>query len=237
MSYIFTGYNWDLTDPTSIPNLLWVHVYVTLISVGIGLAIAFPIALLIARFRPLYVPVINTAGVIYTIPSLALLAFLIPFTGLTLATVIIPLVLYAQIVLIRNIVAGIRAVDPALVEVGQAMGMNATQLQLRVVLPLALPIIVAGVRVATVTTIGIATLAPEVGTEDLGYLMFQGLNQSYYDQIIAGVILVSLFAVVTDLLLLLLQSRLDRWLVHLASLRLPWQHDVPALGKAEAHAA
>lgn len=234
MSYIFNGYNWDLTDPTSIPNLLWVHIYVTLISMGIGLAIAFPIALLVARYRPLYLPVVNTAGVIYTIPSLAVLAFLvgIPGLGLSLATIIIPLVAYSQIVLIRNIVAGIRAVDPALVEVGRAMGMDRVQLQLRVILPLALPIIIAGVRVAAVTTIGIATLAPEVGTDDLGYLIFQGFNFSYKDQIFAGVILVSLLAIVTDLLLLVLQSRLARWMARLATLRLPWQRAHFALEKA-----
>jgi len=123
---------------------------------------------------------------------------------------VIPLVAYAQVVLIRNIVAAIRAVDPALVEVGRAMGMSTYQLQSRVVLPLALPVIIAGLRVATVTTIGIATLAPLVGTEDLGTMIFQGFNFSYKDEVIAGVILVSLLAIVADLLLLAAQSWLGR---------------------------
>ena len=210
MGFLLDPYNWDLSNPASIPYLFWMHVYITLISMAIGLLIAFPIALLVARYRRSYLPVLTTAGVIYTIPSLALLAFLIPFTGLSLATIVIPLVVYAQVVLIRNIVAAIRAVDPALVEVSRAMGMNTYQLQRRVVLPLALPVIIAGLRVATVTTIGIATLGPWVGTDDLGTLIFQGFNFSYNDEVIVGVVLVSLLAIVADLLLLAVQAALGR---------------------------
>jgi osmoprotectant transport system permease protein len=208
VSYLLDGRNWDPTDPLGIPSLILLHLYITGVSLLIGLAIAFPVALLVARYRPLYLPVITSAGIVYTIPSLALLALLVPFTRFTSATVIIPLVLYDQVVLIRNIVAAIRAVDPALVEVGRAMGMNRTQLQLRVVLPLALPVIVAGLRVATVTTIGIATIAPVVNVEDIGYLIFQGFNLADQSQVLAGVIVVSLLAILADLLLL----GLERWL-------------------------
>lgn len=210
MSYLLNGRNWELSDPLGIPNLFLDHLYQTLLAVGIALVIAFPIALLIARYRPLYAPVIGTASVIYTIPSIAALAFLIPITRLTLTTLLIPLILYAQIVLVRNIVAAIRAVDPALVEVGRGMGMNRMQLLLRVTLPLALPVIVAGLRVATVTTIGIASIGPLIAVENLAYLVFQGLNVAYYDQLIAGVILITLFAVSADLLLLALQRALSR---------------------------
>lgn len=209
MSYILDPLNWDITDPTSIPNLLLAHLSITGISLLLGLLIAFPIALLIARFRRLYLPVILTAGIIYTIPSLAFLAFLVPFTGLNAPTIIIPLVLYAQIVLIRNIVAAIRAVDPQLVEVGRAMGMNQTQLLLRVVLPLALPVIVAGIRVATVTTIGIATLAPLIGVANLGTIIFRGISYASVKLESAGVILVSALAIGADLLLLALQRALS----------------------------
>lgn len=220
MSYILNGAHWSLSDPMSIPNLLFAHLYLTLVSVGIGLVIAFPIALLISRTRPanasrlnpasLYAPVIGGASFLYTIPSLAFMAFLIPFTRLTPAAIIIPLVAYTQLVLIRNIVAAIRAVDPTLVEVGRAMGMSRPQLQVRVVLPLALPVIVAGIRVATVTTIGIATLAPQIGTADLGTLIFQGFNFAYNDMIVAGVIIVSALAISADLLLLAAQTALGR---------------------------
>jgi osmoprotectant transport system permease protein len=224
-----------------IPHLILAHLYLTVVSVGIGLAIAFPLALLIARARPatasvshpvrvdtpliggaasilfklptarLYVPIIGGASFLYTIPSLAFVAFLVPFTGLSHPlTMIIPLVAYTQLVLIRNIVAAIRAVDPALVEVGRAMGMNGPQLQVRVVLPLSLPVIVAGIRVATVTTIGIATIAQWVGVADIGTLIYQGQNFAYNDEILAGVIVVSLFAILADLLLLAVQAVLGR---------------------------
>ncbi len=210
MSYILDGSNWDLSDPTSIPNLLLDHLSITGISLLIALAIAFPIALLVARYRRFYLPVITTAGILYTIPSLAALAFLVPITRLSQATIVIPLVAYAQVVLIRNIVAAIRAVDPQLLEVGRAMGMNARQLMLRVTLPLALPVIIAGIRVTAVTTIGIATLAPEVGSADLGTLIFQGFNFARNDLIAAGAILVSVLAILTDVLLLVVQSALSR---------------------------
>jgi osmoprotectant transport system permease protein len=210
MSYIFDGYNWDLSDPNSIPNLLFAHLAITGISLLIALVIAFPIALVITRLRGLYLPVITTAGIIYTIPSLALFALLIPTFGLNAPTLIIPLVLYAQIVLIRNIAAAIQAVDPTLVEVGRAMGMNRIQLMLRVVLPLALPVIVAGIRVTTVTAIGIATLGPLIGVEDLGTIINEGRAFSSVTLLGAGAFLVSALAISADLLLLGVQSLLSR---------------------------
>ncbi len=210
MSYILNGYNWDLSDPQSIPNLFFAHLYITVISVVLGVIIAFPIALLVMRFKRLYLPVVTAAGIIYTLPSIALFVLLIPVTGLNPPTVIIPLVAYTQIVLIRNIIAAIRAVDPALIDVGRAMGMNGVQLQLRVVLPLALPVIVAGLRVVTVTTIGIATLSFVIGVPTLGLLIFNGFTFAYPDEAIGGAILVTAFAVSVDLLLLALQRLLSR---------------------------
>ncbi|HEY7341559.1 MAG TPA: ABC transporter permease [Ktedonobacterales bacterium] len=210
MKFLLDPSNWDVTFPNSIPNLLYSHISLTLISVGLGLLIAFPIALLVARVRPLYAPVTLTASILYTIPSVAAMVLLIPITGLEATTVIIPLVAYTQIVLIRNIVAAIRAVDPALVEVGRAMGMNAVQLQTKVVLPLALPVIVAGIRVVVVTTIGIASISFIVGIPSLGTLVFQGQTFAYNDEIIAGGILITALAVGADLLLLGVQRLLGR---------------------------
>ena len=210
MSYILDGSNWDITDPSSIPNLLIAHLTITGVSLLIGLLIAFPVALLLVRYQRFYLPVITAAGILYTIPSLVFLAFLVPFTHLSPPTIIIPLVVYAQLVLIRNIVAAIRAVDPTLVEVGRAMGMSAAQVFRRVVLPLALPVIVAGIRVTAVTTIGIATLSQLVGVADLGTIIFNGFNFFSLNLIAAGVILVSALAVSTDLLLLGVQSLLSR---------------------------
>ena len=210
MDYILQSEHWALSDPTSISSLILDHLTITAITMLIGLVIAFPIGLAAARHMRIYLPVITLAGVLYTIPSLAFMAILIPFTGLTRTTVILPMVLYAQVVLIRNIVAAIQSIDALLIEVGRAMGMNSLQLQREIILPLALPVIVAGIRVATVTTIGIATIAPLFGVQDLGYLIFQGFNTSYNDQVVAGVIIVSLLAIVIDLLLLGVQRLLSR---------------------------
>jgi osmoprotectant transport system permease protein len=210
--YLLDPANWDLSASGSIPNLLVQHLYITGVSLLIGLAIAVPIALLVARYRKLYLPTITAAGIIYTLPSLAVVGLLVPFTGLRPATIIIPLVAYAQVVLIRNIVAAVEAVDPTLVEVGRAMGMSSRQVQLRVVLPLALPVIVAGIRVTTVTTIGIASIGSLVGADNLGNLIFEGisLEPSGTDEIIAGAILIGALAIAADLLLLAVQAALSR---------------------------
>src|ERR1051326_4043619 len=210
MSYLFNKYNWDITDSQSIPNLLLAHLSITVISLGIALAIAIPLSFLLARYRRLYLPIITTAGIIYTLPSLAVVAILVPITGLTATTIIIPLIAYAQVVLIRNIVTAITGVDPALIEVGRAMGMSNLQVQWRVVLPLALPVIIAGIRVTTVTTIGIATVGSLVGANDLGDLIFTGIANNYDEQVLAGAILVSALALTADLLLLALQAVLNR---------------------------
>lgn len=210
MSFILDKYNWDPSDPSSIPNLLKDHLILTFISVGIGLIIAFPIGVYAARHKRVYTPVITVADVVYTLPSLAFMALLIPFTGFHSPTVIIPLVLYTQIVLIRNITTGIQSVDPALMEVGRAMGMTERQALLRVALPLALPVIVAGIRVAAVTTIGIAAIAPLFGVSSLGQLFFDGFDFFIKPEIVAGVILISALAIVVDLLLLGAQWLLSR---------------------------
>jgi osmoprotectant transport system permease protein len=220
VSYLLNGTNWNLSQPMNIPSLILAQLGISLVSVVIGLAIAFPLALLVSTARPSYHPVLNPAkyygpligitDILYTIPSLAFMAFLVPVTGLKPATIIIPLVAYTQLVLIRNIVAARRAVDPTLLDVGRAMGMNWVQLQRYVVLPLSLPLIVAGLRVVTVTSIGIATLSHLIGVDDIGTLIFQGFNFAYNDEILAGVIVVSVIAIAADLLLLGIQSLLSR---------------------------
>jgi osmoprotectant transport system permease protein len=220
LSYLLNGANWSLSQQSNIPSLILAQLGLSLVSVAIGLAIAFPLALLVSTARPSYHPVLNPAryyspligiaDIVYTIPSLAFMAFLVPITGLTPLTIIIPLVAYTQLVLIRNIVAARRAVDPTLLDVGRAMGMNWIQLQRYVVLPLSLPLIIAGLRVVTVTSIGIATFAYLIGVDDVGTLIAQGFNFAYNDEILAGVIVVSVLAIAADLLLLGVQSLLSR---------------------------
>ena len=210
MHYIFQPYNYDLTDPNSIPNLLLAHLYIVGIAMLISLAIAIPVGILLARYHRFYLPTTTVAGLLYTIPSIAAFALLIPITGISSATAIIPLVIYNQLVLIRNTVTAIRGVDPLLLEVGKAMGMTAWELLTRVTLPLALPVIVAGIRIATVTTIGIAALASLVGQQSLGSLIFQNIASGDTDAIVGGAILIALFAIIADLLLLSLQVALNR---------------------------
>ncbi len=210
MNYLLNSAYWDITDPSSIPSLFIQHIWITFVSMAIGIAIAAPISLLLVRYTRFYPATITVASIIYTLPSLAFMAFLIPFTSLTPATVIIPLVLYTQVVLIRNFVAAIRSVDPTLVEVGRAMGMNNLQLQWRVVLPLAAPIIIAGIRVTTVTTIGIASISQLFGVPNLGSLIIIGFANSYFDQVLAGAIAIAVLAVGADLALLGLQTWINR---------------------------
>src|SRR6202162_5364426 len=159
MHYILQPYNYNLSDPESSPNPFLKHLYLVGIIMLISLVIAIPLGLLVARYRRLYLPIITVSGLLYTIPSIAAFALLIPVTGLSLATAIIPLILYNMLVLIRNTAAAVAGIDPLFIEVGRAMGMKRHQVLFRVTLPIALPVIVAGIRIATVTTIGISSLA------------------------------------------------------------------------------
>jgi osmoprotectant transport system permease protein len=210
MHYLLQSYNYNLTDPESIPNLFLKHLSLVLIIMLISIIIGIPLGLLVARYKRLYLPLITASGLLYTIPSIAAFALLIPFTGLSPATAIIPLVLYNQLILIRNTAASVNGIDPLLLEVGRAMGMKPQQLLFRVTLPLALPVIVAGIRIATVTTIGIVALASLVGQSTLGDLIFQNIAAFDPDPIAAGAILMAAFAIVADLLLLSLQVFLNR---------------------------
>jgi osmoprotectant transport system permease protein len=212
MQYIFSPYNYDLTDPESIPNLFLQHLYLVGIAMLVSLIIAIPLGLFVARRPRLYLFVITIADLLYTIPSIALVGVLItvPGLGLGLLTALIPLIIYTQLILIRNTAAAVNGIDPLMIEVGRAMGMNSWQLFSRVTLPLALPVIIAGIRVATVTTIGIASLASLVGQGGLGDLIFKNITSNDIDAVVAGAILMSLFAIVADLALLVVQTVLNR---------------------------
>src|SRR5438105_10010226 len=127
MHYLFQPYNYDLTDPGSIPNLFLQHLSLVGISMLISLIIALPLGIAVTRYRRLYLPVLSISGLLYTVPSLAAFALLIALIGLNPATAIIPLVLYNQLVLIRNTATAVGGIDPMLLEVGRAMGMKPYQ--------------------------------------------------------------------------------------------------------------
>lgn len=153
-----TQFDYLLDNRDRVWELTVEHLQITLLAVGIALLIALPLGWLAARSRTTGAPILSALGVIYTIPSLAALAFLIPVVGLGRRPAIIVLAAYAQIFLVRNIVAGLRAVDPATLEAARGMGMTGPQVVFRVQLPLALPVIIAGIRIALVTTISLATI-------------------------------------------------------------------------------
>lgn len=210
MHYLTSPYNYNLSDPNSIPGLILTHLFIVALTMVISIVISIPLGILLSRYRRFYLPVVTVSGLLYSIPSIAFIAVLIPRTGLTLWTVLIPLITYNLLVLVRNTVAGIDSVDPLLLEVGEALGMTRRQLLMNVTFPLALPVVVAGIRIATVTTIGIASLAGFIGQGGLGQLIFRNITIRDYDAIAAGTILLALVAIIADLLLLALQTALNR---------------------------
>ncbi len=186
------------------------HLRMTGIALAIAFAIALPIGIFVTRVRWLQAPVLGVLQVMYTIPSLALLILLIPFVGLGLDNAVIVLVVYAQVILVRNIVVGINGVDRMTVEAARGMGMNGWQQLTRVELPLALPIILAGVRIATVTLIGIGALAALINAGGLGRLLFDGVSQSNPQKIVAGSLAAAALAGLSNGLLRLLERYSSR---------------------------
>jgi osmoprotectant transport system permease protein len=184
------------------------HLYITGFSLGVSLLIAFPIGILITRYRWLSVPVMGALGIIYTIPSLALIILLIPIFGLNANSVIVALIAYVQVVLVRNIVSGLQSINPSIIEAAYGMGMSVWQCWWRVQIPLALPIVLAGVRIAAVVSIGIAAIGAKFNAGGLGTLLFNGIALGRNDMIWAGAIVLAVFALVVNTAL--------RWLEHVA---------------------
>jgi len=188
------------------------HIELALIAVGIGFAIAFVLALLGYRYRLLDPPIGVFADFLYTIPSLALFQLLVPITGLTVTTVEVALVSYTLLILYRNMVAGLRNVPVEALEAARGMGMTRRQTFWRVELPLAVPAIVAGLRIAVVSTISIATVAAFVIPEGLGRPIFIALEQDLFKtEILAAGGLAIALALVADGLLVLVQRVLTPW--------------------------
>ena len=187
------------------------HLLLTAVAVAVGLAIAFAIALAALRWPRTYAPATWITGLLYTIPSLALFALLIPFTGLTLLTAEIGLVSYTLLILLRNIVGGIRSVPADAIEAAAGMGYTPTQMLWRVQLPLALPVIVAGVRVATITTIGLVTVTALIGQGGLGYFILLGIQRFFSTPLLLGAFLSVVLAVAADAALVLAQRALTPW--------------------------
>ncbi len=189
------------------------HLYLALIAVAVGFAISFPLGVWAARRRAVRAPVTVVAGILYTIPSLALFAALVPVTGLSLLTAEIPLVLYTILILFRNVVAGFDSVPADVDDAADGMGYSSGRRLAAVDLPLALPLIVAGIRLATVSTIGLVTISGILGDRfgGLGFFIFEGYRRGFATEILAGAVPSILLAVGIDLLLVAAQRRLTPW--------------------------
>lgn len=199
--------NWG---PVLQPALLQ-HVKLVLIAVAIGFVIALAAALVAYRHRRLEAPIGVLAAFLYTIPSLALFQLLVPVTGLTVSTVEVALISYTLLILFRNMVAGLRSAPPDVLEAARGMGMSRGQILRRVELPLALPSIMAGLRIATVSTIALATVAAFVIPQGLGYPIFLALREFFKTELIITAVLAVGLALLADALLLAAERALTPW--------------------------
>lgn len=196
------GYFWSLSRT---------HLYMALAAVVLGLVIALPVGILAARVPRAYPPILAFTTVLYSLPSLALLAFLVGVTGLTDNTVILPLALYSLALLVRSITDGLNNVPEEVRTAATAMGYGNWRRLVLVELPVAVPVIVAGLRVATVSSISLVTVGSLIGIGGLGQLFIAGENSDFPTEILAGVVIVAVWALLLDAVLLAAGKLLAPW--------------------------
>ena len=187
------------------------HVALTVLSVGLGLLISFPVAVIAHRHRRALPPATWVASLLYTIPSLALISLLVTITGFSYVTVVIPLTSYTFLILIRNIVAGLDGVPEDAKEAARGMGFTPRQLLWRVEVPLAMPVIIAGIRIATVSTIALVTIAALIGRGGFGQFILEGLDQFFWTPLILGSVLSVALGILADAGLLGVQRLVTPW--------------------------
>jgi osmoprotectant transport system permease protein len=206
-------WSWVVDNTDRIWTLTLQHLYLTATSVTIGLGISLALAVVSLRWRRAYGPIIAMGGLLYTIPSLAMFAFLAPITGLSPTTAIITLLTYTILILVRNIVTAISGVPAEVVEAAEGMGYRPIRRFLEIELPLALPVIVAGLRIASVTVIGLVTVTALLGLGGLGQLILSGFRvlPPYPTQILVGTALSVVLAIALDLALLGVERALTPW--------------------------
>jgi len=204
-------WDWVAGHLDEIAQRLVEHVELTVIAVGVGLVIAFGLALLVVRRPGLEGPITFVTGTLYTIPSLALFVILIPYTGLSVVTAEIGLVSYTLLILIRNIVRGISGVPADVRDAATGMGYTPRDRLWRVEIPLALAAIIAGVRLATISTIGLVTVTALIGQGGFGYFILIGIQRFFSTELIVGAVCSVALAIAADGLLVLLQRRLTPW--------------------------
>ena len=187
------------------------HLYITVVSVVIGLVVAVPLAIVARQWRRTRPLTLGVSTVLYTIPSLAMFSLLLPFTGLSAATVISGLVLYSLTILVRNMLAGLDAVDDDVRDAARGMGYGRGRMLWKVEVPLALPAAFAGLRVATVSTVALTTVGTIVSYGGLGDLLTRGLRSTFKAEVLTASVLCVVIAVVFDLLLLAAQRAVTPW--------------------------
>ena len=200
-----TDYRHEISDATI------QHLEITVASVVLGVLVAFPLALLARRLPRLEAAILGATTALYTIPSLALLPLLVPFTGLSATTVVIGLALYALTILVRSMLEGLRGVPADVRESATGLGYGAGRLLLRVELPLALPVVMAGLRVATVSTVALTTVGSLVAYGGLGNLIKDGVTSNFRAELMTAAVLCVVMAVVLDLLIVGSQWLLTPW--------------------------
>lgn len=200
--------------PRHIPEIalaVWQHLVLSISAVLIGLVVALVIGIFCARRQKVYAVALTIANVIFVIPSLALFALLIPLVGLGMKPALIGLSSYCLLILLRNIVTGLRGVPADVLDAADGMGYGRWQRLFRIELPLAAPLILSGARIALVTTIGIATVAAFIDGGGLGTIILIGIDQEYPEKIMVGGILTALLAISFDLILTRAERLLVRW--------------------------
>lgn len=187
--------------------LFFQHILLTIESLVIAMIFALPAGFFLSKAKWITVPILAVLGVMYAIPSLALFALLIPVVGLGTTPAIIALVAYSQLILVRNVMVGFQSVNPSIVEAARGMGLSKLQLFWQIELPLALPVILGGIRIASISIIGIGTVAAWINAGGLGVLLFEGLYQNTTFKIVIGTCLVSCLAIISNQSLLWLEKR------------------------------
>ena len=213
LDYVDPWVNWDwLSRHVPVVTAALVqHIELTAIAVGVGLAIALPLGLVAQRRRALRSVILTVFDIFYTVPSIAIFVLLIPYTGLTAVTAEVALVGYAVLILARNVMVGLDAVPKDVLDAADGMGYRPFARLLRIELPLALPTIFAGLRIATVTTIGLVTVAALIGWGGLGQLILQGFIESFHTPLVVGMALSIALAFVADLGLSAIQRLALPW--------------------------
>jgi len=208
---VWVDWSWVGDHGDLIVDRLREHVELTILAVAIGTLVAVPLTLVARRWSMARAVVLTSTGVLYTIPSLALFTMLIPWTGLSRTTALVALVSYTLLILVRNAVTGLDAVPTEVRDAAAGMGYSRARSLVRVELPLALPAILAGVRLAVVTTVGLVTVAALIGHGGLGDLIYDGLNRRFRTPLVVGSVLSVALAAVLDVALLGVQRAVTPW--------------------------